>query len=415
VIPQLRIAYLMRYLPAPSETFVLDEAMAVEAAGGRVFPYVLDRMPNAVRHARHEPLYKRCRPVPRASSPRAMIAALSEEDRPGFSMVQSSWNEHARPRDLRRAMWLARAFRRDRVDVIRVHHAAEVARYAVAAGYLAGLPVSVAVHARDLFVPVPDLSWILGGAGLVTTITPFHRARLLRAGLASEKVELLPCPVTMPDGRAQAPATGGALRVLSVGRFVPKKGHDLLLRACAALAGDGVPVELVIIGDGPLWLELSNLARRMVTTQPELSVDLLGAQPVEAVVRELAWGRYHAMALACRVAEDGDRDGVPVALLEAQSWGVPVVTAALPGFDSELFHGEGAHLLPMHEMSNGCSEVDPSEFAGVLAELYRDPSERERMAAAGRARAERRIRPKELGGHLLEMLIRLSAERARLG
>jgi colanic acid/amylovoran biosynthesis glycosyltransferase len=415
VIPRLRIAYLMRYLPSPSETFVLDEAMAIESAGARAVPFVLDRVPRAVRHARHEPLYKRCEVVPRASSLRAIIAGLAEEEGGATPWVQGSWHEHAKPRDLRRAMWLARALRRRRVDVLRVHHASEVARYGVAAGYLAGIPVSVAVHARDLFVPVPDLTWILQGAGLVTTITPYHRARLLRAGLASEKVELLPCPVEVPERTAPPPEPGGPLRVLAVGRFVAKKGHDLLLQACAALAGDGVPVELVIIGDGPLWLELGRQARREMAANPELSVEFLGAQPVEAVGEELELGGYHAAALACRIASDGDRDGVPVALLEAQARGVPVITAALPGFESELEDGAGARLLPMHEMSNGCTELEPGRLAEALAELYRDPSLQARMAEAGRARAERRIRPHELGGHLLEMLLRLSAEPVRKG
>lgn len=409
MIPRLRIAYLMRYLPAPSETFVLDEALAVEQAGGGVIPFVLDRVPNAVRHARHEGLYRACQVVPRASSLRALIAGVTEEDRAGFPLVKTNWLEHARSRDLRRAMWLARALRRERVDVLRVHHAAEIARYAVAAGYLAGVPVSVAVHARDLFVPVRDFGWILQGSGLVTTITPFHRARLLRAGLPSEKVELLPCPVQVPEATAVPPEPGGALRILSVGRFVPKKGHDLLLQACAVLAGDGVPVELVMIGDGPLWLDLSRMARRMAADEPELTVELLGAQPVEAVVRELAEGRYHASAIACRVAEDGDRDGVPVALLESLAWGVPVVTSALPGFESEFTPGSGALMVDLHEMSNGCRELDPARLAEALAELYRDPGEQARMGAAARARAERRIRPREVGGRLLEMLIRLAA------
>ena len=262
---------------------------------------------------------------------------------------------------------------------------------------------------------MPDLTWILSGAGLVTTITPFHRARLLRAGLPSEKVELLPCPVSVPDDVALAPAAGGPLRVLSVGRFVAKKGHDILLDACAALAGAGVPLELVMVGDGPLWLEISNQARRLAAAAPNLSVELLGAQPVEGVVEQLATGRFHAVALACRVSEDGDRDGVPVALLEAQAWGVPVLTAALPGFESELEEGEGSRLLPMGDVPGGCVELAPGRLAEALAELYRDPAERDRMARAARARAERRIRPIELGAHLLEMLIRLSASTVRDG
>ena len=405
----LRVAYLMRYLPAPSETFVLDEAVALEAAGAMVRVWALDHVARAVRHARHESIYARARFAPRPSSPRAMIAGLMMGEGPAQVAVRGVWGTAGRTRDLRRVAWLARTFRARNIDVIRVHHASETARYAVAAGTMAGIPVSVAVHARDMFVPVEDFPWILGTSSLVTTITPYHRDRLLRTGLPSELVELLPCPVALPSRIAEPPEPGSALRLLAVGRLVPKKGHDLLIAACAQLSQEGTPIELSIVGDGAEGLTLRHLAgqvRRQCGGR--LSIEMPGAMPVERIESLLETGRVHAATLACREAEDGDRDGVPVTLMEAQAWGLPVVTTAMPGFEYELLEGGGATLVSTI-LRSGRLEPNPAQLIRALAELYRDPAARQRQAEAARRTAEKRVTPEEVGRRLLTMLTALAS------
>lgn len=408
---QIRIAFLTRYLPAPSETFVLDEALALEAAGAEVEVWALGRLPRAVCHGRHRELHDRAETAPRPSSIRAVLAGLAEGERPISSAVRAAWSGAGRARDLRRASWLARRWRTLRIDVVRVHHAAEGARYAVAAGAMAGIPVSIAVHARDLFVPLPDFSWITSNASLITTITPFHRDRLLRTGLPSERVALLPCPVRVPSAVALPPEPGSPLRLLAVGRLVPKKGHDLLLAACEMLSRDGTPIELTIVGDGAEGLALRHLASRMEQESGGLlGIEMLGAVPVERVEELLERGRYHAAVLACREAPDGDRDGIPVALLEAQARGVPVVTTAMPGFEHELTGGSGAVLVPAVDR-DGRREPSLPRFARALAELYRDPVGRRGQAEAARRVAEGRITPEQIGRRLLDLLAPLADRR----
>jgi len=398
------VAYLMRYLPSPSETFVLDEVQALQAAGASVRVWALDRVPRAVRHARHEAVYAAARFAPRPSSPRAMLAGMLMAENPASAQVRGAWSTAGRTRDLRRVAWLARRFRAAGVDVIRVHHAAETARFAVAAGSMAGIPVAVAVHARDLFVPVEEFPWIVGSSSLITTITPYHRDRLLRTGLPSERVELVPCPVKVPEVVAEPPEPGSPLRLLAVGRLVPKKGHDLLLAACGQLSREGTPIELTIVGDGAEGLHLRNLAGKLVQQIPGvLTIEMPGPLPVERIEELLERGRFHASALACREAADGDRDGVPVTLLEAQARGVPVVTTALPGFEHELSEEGGATLVPTWS-GKPRLEPNPAQLARALAELYRDPVAREERARAARRAAERRETPGAIGRRLLTML-----------
>ncbi len=403
----LRVGYLSRYLPSPSETFVLDEAMAVRGTGAEVVMIALDRA-NVVGHARFAEIYRTVKLVPRPSSVAAVYASFVLEGSSLVPMLRAHWNGVTRPRDLRRALWLARYLRSRSVDVLRVHHAAEAARYAVVAGLLAGIPVSIAVHARDLFVPADDLPWILSQSAHVTTVTPFHRERLLRSGLPSERVALMPCTVQVPLERASPPAARGPLRILTVGRLVEKKGHDLLIGACALLAQHSLSVHLVIVGDGAEGLALRRqAAAAMAASNDHLQVEFRGAEPVEVIEDLLLRGRFHAFALACRVALDGDRDGLPVSLLEAQAAGVPTVTSDLPGFESMLVDGRGGVILPLSaggRRAGDARELHPADLAQVLRELYEDDGWRDELADGARAVAQQRQSPADSAARLVQML-----------
>ena len=404
----LRVAWLSRYLPSPSETFVLDEALSMEEAGVEVLSLTLDRVRGAARHARFEGLYRDTVIVPRPSSPTALYASLVLDAHPELPALRAHWERVARLRDLRRAIWLGRHLRQSGVDVLRVHHAAETARFGVVAARLAGIPVSLAVHARDLFVPVDDFPWILSQATTITTLTPLHRERLLRAGLPFEQVSLLPCAVAVPDATARPPAPGAA-RLLSVGRLVPKKGHDLLLRAAAELATTR-QVQLVLVGGGAEMLALRRLAGElMAASGGRLEVELLGEQSSEAVLDLMRDGGFHACVLACRVAPDGDRDGIPVSLLEAQAVGLPVVTSALPGFEWAFQDGEGARLLPLAGVrrSTDPGELPVAELARALAALVDDPELQADQAARARAAAVARPGPEVVAARLRASLLSL--------
>jgi len=400
----LRVAYLQRYLPRTSETFVLDEAMTLDRLGIDVRMWVMERRSDEVMHRRHEDLCAAAHLVPRASSVSAVFAALNMEEFVGYSRVFGNWSRNAKMRELRRAAWLARTWQRQEIDVIRVHHAAETARYAVSAGVLAGIPVSVAVHARDLFVPTSDMSWLVHAASHVTTITPFHRDRLLRQGLPSERVAILPCSVPLPESPAAGPEEGAPLRLVTVGRLIPKKGHDLTLWVSSFLANQGWHVELTVVGDGPDRQDLEELSAQLqASAEGRLIITMTGAIANEDVQELLFNGRFHAAILACRVDEEGDRDGVPVALLEAQASGIPVVTSALPGFEFELGEESGAVLVPLREEGKRHEPLH-GELLAVLSALYSLPEYRLKLAAKARRRAEQRESPDELGELLIEML-----------
>lgn len=126
-------------------------------------------------------------------------------------------------------------------------------------------------------------------------------------------------------------------RIVAVGSLVEKKGHADLIHAMVSLPAEWT---LDIIGDGPLRTALEAQVDELGIRS---RVRLLGALDQKEVQRRLA-GAWVA-ALACVEAEGGDRDGIPVALMEAMALGVPVVSTRVGGIE-ELVTAGGVLVEP---------------------------------------------------------------------
>jgi glycosyltransferase involved in cell wall biosynthesis len=173
-----------------------------------------------------------------------------------------------------------------------------------------------------------------------------------------------------PAEWADAPRIPETGRVLSVGALREKKGHDVLLSAAALLASRGRTVRVRIAGAGEEETRLRALAA-------ELRVDatFLGAASPRTVREEMS--RAAAFALACRVAKNGDIDGIPVALMEAMAAGVPVVSTRLSGIPELVEDGVSGLLA---------APGDAASFADALERALFDAPLAASLAEAGRRR-----------------------------
>jgi len=173
-----------------------------------------------------------------------------------------------------------------------------------------------------------------------------------------------------PDGRDAA----DPVVLLSVGRAVPKKGYDDLLEALARLPAT-LSWRLVHIGGGPL---LPSLRRRATALGLADRIDWLGPQPQDTVLRH--YRRADLFVLASRIAADGDRDGLPNVLMEAQSQGLAVVSTRVSGVPELVVDGTTGVLVP---------PGDAAALAEALAGLIADPARRAALGEAGRARVRK--------------------------
>ena len=176
------------------------------------------------------------------------------------------------------------------------------------------------------------------------------------------------------NGAARNGTTAAPLRILTICRLVEKKGVDNLLRAVAQLNNRGRSAELTIAGDGPDRRRLEALAAELKSNE---WLHWLGAVENRSVPALLA--KTDIFALPCRNDSRGDRDGIPVVLMEAMACGVPVISGDLPSIRDLIEDGVTGLLVDGN---------NPAELADKLNTLAGDMLLRRQLADAGRQRIE---------------------------
>jgi glycosyltransferase involved in cell wall biosynthesis len=237
------------------------------------------------------------------------------------------------------------------------------------------VPFSFTAHAHDIFVADHLLAEKLRAAEFAVTISDFNRRYLAEhvTPLAREVMRVVHCGVAVSQF-AFRPAGRRPRRVLSVGRLDPIKGFEDLIKACAILRGRAVDFDCHIVGDGPLEGRLRALIESHGLQD---QVKLIGACPQAQVLEQL----YAAsvFVLASVVAADGNRDGIPVALMEAMACGAPVVSTRVSGIP-ELVEDGVCGLL--------AEPGDPSDLARCIEQQLHDADRARAMAVAARFRIE---------------------------
>lgn len=388
----LRVAFFVNKFPVISEPFIANAAIGLLAAGHSVDIYALQgRAQDGVRQASVQahglddrawfPRHPRSFPGRLATAPGALARMLR---RHGLAALRTLDPRFYGRRALSlRALSEAEALRPGSYDVLHCHFgtlAAPVLRHR-RAGLLRG---RVVVHFRGY-----DITQEIERAGPGLYAEVFREAdhfvancrhfadRAISLGCDPARIAVVPSGI-MLDGFVFAPRTppaDGVIRLLTVGRLVEKKGIADVIDAVGILRRQGQPIELVVIGDGPLrdTLQAKALA-------PELAgaVRFLGAQPHAVVARELA--AAHLFAAPSVRAADGSEDAAINTLKEAMATGLPVVSTTHGGIPELVEHGVSGLLV---------AERDSAALATALASLIAAPERWAAMGRAGRARVER--------------------------
>ncbi|SHF03148.1 Glycosyltransferase involved in cell wall bisynthesis [Desulfacinum infernum DSM 9756] len=194
---------------------------------------------------------------------------------------------------------------------------------ALFASELTGLPFSFTAHAKDIYTSEPEqLRRKIHRARFVVTCTRYNADYLRRIAGRPVPIHTIYHGIDLDFfdfGTDPPPAP--PYRLLSVGRMVPKKGYDDLLAALRILADEGLDFTLDHIGSGDEKEKIEALCRRLGLDH---RVRFRGTLPHEQVIGY--YRRSHAFVLACKVARDGDRDGIPNVLVEAMAVGLPVIS-----------------------------------------------------------------------------------------
>ncbi|HYM32473.1 MAG TPA: glycosyltransferase [Candidatus Cybelea sp.] len=384
------VGFVLKGYPRLSETFIAQEIAALERRGLDIRIISLRRPTDRHRHPIHAEIKAPLLYLPEYlyQEPRRVFRAwLKMRRTPAYRAARRLWLRDFmrdptpnRGRRFGQALVLAAELAADvtQLHAHFLHTPASVARYAAV---LRGLPFSISAHAKDIWtIPewekaekLADCRWAAvctaGNRDHLAGLAPPGRVELAYHGLDLSRFPPAPAQVSRRDGRDAT----DPVRILSVGRAVAKKGYGDLLQALAAL-----PPELHWrfdhIGGGALAKRLKRRAQALGLGD---RIVWHGAKPQAAVLAALRGADI--FVLASRIAPDGDRDGLPNVLMEAQSQRVVCISTSLAAIPELIQHDLTGILVP---------PGDAAALSQALAALIRDPARRAHLAEAG----ERRMR-----------------------
>ncbi|TIX87883.1 glycosyltransferase family 4 protein [Rhizobium sp. P44RR-XXIV] len=386
-----KILVVLKGYPRLSETFIAQELLGLEKAGFDLTLISMRKPTDKKRHPVHDEIKARVVYLPEYlhDEPlRVLRAFLAGIGKPGFKpLFKQFWADLKRdltPNRVRRfgqALVLAHEWP-DNGEWLHAHFIHTPASVTAYASIMTGIPWTCSAHAKDIWTsPDWELSEKLGRARWTVTCTRTGFDHMRGLTEMRDNVHLSYHGLDLDrfgsfagehSARNGSEISDPAL-ILSVGRAVEKKGYDVLLRALALLPGD-LNWRFTHIGGGDGLAKLKALAETLGITDRITWKGALAQEDVLAHYRQ-----SDIFALACRVAADGDRDGLPNVLVEASSQRLVCVSTNISGVPELLEDGENGFVVPSE---------DPQALAAALELAIRNPALRHRLGEA----AERRVR-----------------------
>ncbi|WOF21770.1 glycosyltransferase family 4 protein [Microbacterium betulae] len=376
-----RIGYVVKVYPRFSETFVVTELLAREAAGETITVFALRPSDDPRFHPELARVAAPVRYLPRPTRPHGLWELLRSSA--GDPFLADAIARHlpelldAEADDAAQAVALAQQARAEGITHLHAHFASAATTVARLASLLTGVPYSFTAHAKDLFhesVDPVQLQRKIAGAAYIATVSAYNVGFLQRiAPEHADRIHLVPNAIEIERFPFRDPVRrDGALHVVAIGRLVEKKGFGVLLDAVAAVHAAGTDVRVTLAGAGELHDELAGRASSLGLDDVVRMPGPVSQDEVSALLEEA-----DVFAAPCVVGADGNADGLPTVLLEAMAVGVPCVSTSVTGIPEVVVDGRTGILCP------------PGD-AGALAAALRRMAEGE-VDAAPLARAARAL------------------------
>jgi len=295
---------------------------------------------------------------------------------------------------LPKSIYLSGILRKKKILHIHAHYGSTTSTMAYIISRFTGIPWSFTVHRWD--IPENNLLGLkCKNAAFVRAIDKKGREEVI--GIVNEspqtdRIKVIHVGVNVDCSRKEAETGQRAFTFLCPAMFVLKKGHKYLFEACKLLLNKGLKFKCLVAGDGPLKEEF----RSMVSTlELKGNIDFLGPLSQESIFDLYQRGRIDAVVLPSIVTEDGEKEGIPVALMEAMAYAIPVVSTNTGGIPELL--GDGSGIL--------VKEKDPVSLAISIEKLMSDRAYCGVLGEKGRMKVEKDFNISIISNQLLSLFM----------
>lgn len=206
-------------------------------------------------------------------------------------------------------------------------------------------------------------------ADIITVLSYDMKEQIINAGAPEKKVVLNPLPINIDNFKFSFTKYNRPLKIVTVARLTEKKGLKYALRAISQINNE-IDIKYKIAGDGEQRNKLESIIKKENLSN---SVELCGWLSQEEIDELLE--EAHIFLLPSHTASDGDREGTPTALLEAQAKGLPIIStyhAGIPEIVKDKQHG---YLCPV---------IDPDSISKSIMKLVEQNNNWKTMAEDGR-------------------------------
>ena len=375
-----KVCYVLRAFPAPSETFIAEEALSLRSLG--VQPHFICLKPStgsvihpaaqALLEARGDFLW--LHDLSRWKMLMAVAGFLITSPVRTFNSLLRALNSEHRWvyfQSILAAAWC----RRKGIEYLHAHFADMNAVNAREISELTRIPYGLTMHGYDIRDdPIGKAAGqaVVTGAAALVTVSEFSKQSIMaKHGLPSSAVHVVHCGVDL-DRFAYAPRSRPQCfsppRLVNVGRLVPIKGQDILIAALRLLKDSGAVCTLELVGDGPAEASLRRMADELGLAD---RITFHGAR-TQGFVRDC----IHAADLFVLPSRS---EGLPVACIEAMAVGTPVIATCIAGIPELITDGVEGFLVPSE---------DSHALARAIAAALGDEGRLEQIRVAARQKVE---------------------------
>jgi len=242
-----------------------------------------------------------------------------------------------------KSIFVAKIIKRENIGHIHAHWGSTTATMAYIVSKMTGIPWSLTLHRWDI-VENNFLNEKVKSAEFVRIISKHGKKELLGIVLGGneEKVKVLHVGVKIPESVRilnEKKESFSKFTIATPANLIETKGHKYLIEACFILVKQGIRnFQCIFYGGGPLKTELESLIRERELTN---YIKMPGAIPHEKLIKMYRNKEIDMVVLPSIITKGGEHEGIPVALMEAMAYRIPVISTNTGGIPELLSNGAG--------------------------------------------------------------------------